>query len=242
MFYMTKLITIPRENNKQAAQRLRDLIKRINNPPILFTTRKEIASDRRDKARRGVELFLAWVDDFRVCGDVDPQANMEMEKYLRATFDAETGTVQFHVDSSLSEGGVNATALTLLAEWLTLSPVYRDKLGGPCERCGQWYAVLNRKDYKTQRYCSGKCGRANAAGNAYNAERKDKVALAQKAIDKWKPTNRAYPKWEDYVIDYVNKRLPDGYKPVTLNFLTAAVNRGKNGEDYGLKAPSQGGK
>jgi hypothetical protein len=113
--------------------------------------------------------------------------------------------------------------------WLLLNPLAK-YLGGPCKRCGAYFA---RSDPRQKTYCKRQCGAATTA-SARTKERReneyqDKIARAELAIKKWEQKRRKGD-WKKWV------RNETGFD---LRFITQAVTRKKLisplGERTGLK-------
>ena len=130
------------------------------------------------------------------------------------------------------------------------------KLGGPCERCDDYY-LKKRKGQK--RFCSQRCGSATTATAATQKSRaqrqKNKIQLAQKAMDEImaksprfaqrvtaeiiaKKPRAEFKKLKERVASEVSRRLIRGKKvfrtrgagsgedPCTVKWLTRALNKG----------------
>jgi hypothetical protein len=100
------------------------------------------------------------------------------------------------------------------------------KLGGPCERCDNYYV---KKTSRQKTYCSRRCGSvltALATTRKRRAEeRAHKVRRAQAAADQW-PTAPTRRPWKEWV--WVRTKI-------TIKWLTRAVNKGD------LKVPVRAG-
>lgn len=92
------------------------------------------------------------------------------------------------------------------------------KLGGPCQRCGRYYA---KKTARQKKYCSRRCGSENTAVATTRRRREDehahKLHRAQLATDRW-PTICTRLPWKQWVSAQTN---------ITVKWLTRAVNRGE---------------
>jgi len=92
---------------------------------------------------------------------------------------------------------IRSRALVLLAA-LMLNPLC-ERLAGPCARCGDYY-VKKRVSQKV--YCSRKCGNAATAlkrtRERLEAERREKLARATRAIQQWK-RSRTPLDWKSWV-------------------------------------------
>src|SRR5665213_2386812 len=100
---------------------------------------------------------------------------------------------------------------------LVLNPQWH-KLGGPCQRCGDYYI---KKTVRQKAYCSRRCG---SAGNAVvttrrrrEEEHRNKVCLAQKAADAWTTIQTRQP-WKRWVSEQTK---------ITVKWLTRAANTGE---------------
>jgi hypothetical protein len=111
---------------------------------------------------------------------------------------------------------------------LTLNPDC-DKLGGPCPRCEKYFI---RKTARLSVYCSPRCASQDSAIKRTNEVReerhKDKLALAEKARDRWKELLRKGRTKKDWK-EWIAASNPE----ITVRFLTRAVNKGE------LVAPPQ---
>ena len=92
-----------------------------------------------------------------------------------------------------------------------------DCIAGPCPRCNRYY--IKKRTTQTI-YCSRRCGNAMTAvartRERIASERADKLARAQAAIKKWKPTDKRED-WKHWVAEKTE---------IDLRFLTRAVNKG----------------
>ena len=99
---------------------------------------------------------------------------------------------------------------------LVINP-YWESLGGPCRRCDKYYV---KKTVRQESYCSRRCGAAITAlevtRGRRQAQQKQDLEVAQKAIDAWQE-QRSATDW---------KRWTSLETKLTLSFLTRAVNRG----------------
>ena len=97
---------------------------------------------------------------------------------------------------------------------LTFNP-NRDKLAGPCARCGKYY-IKKRASQKV--YCSRVCGNAATAVARTKAKwdeaRGAKLELAKKALQRWSrtATDEPFQRWAE-----------DHYHGLTQRFLTRAI-------------------
>jgi endogenous inhibitor of DNA gyrase (YacG/DUF329 family) len=107
----------------------------------------------------------------------------------------------------------------------------RDRLGGPCPRCGKYFI---RKTAKLSVYCSHRCASQDTAVKTTIKRRQeqhaDKLALAEKARDRWKELLRKGRTKKDWK-EWIAASNPE----ITVRFLTRAVNKGE------LVAPQQKG-
>lgn len=98
----------------------------------------------------------------------------------------------------------------------------RDKLAGPCERCGKYY-VKKRVSQKV--YCSRMCGNAATAiirtRKKWDQERAVKLECARIAAKKWARSKSSKP-WKKYVCSE--------YPDLTPKFLTRAINQSELSE------------
>jgi hypothetical protein len=93
-----------------------------------------------------------------------------------------------------------------------------DMLGGPCQRCQKYYA---KKTVRQKTCCSRRCGSASTAAattrKRREAERVQKLRLAQEAADKW-ITFATARLWKVWVSDQTK---------ITIKWLTRACNKGE---------------
>lgn len=98
---------------------------------------------------------------------------------------------------------------------LMFNPI-RDKLAGPCARCGKYY-IKKRASQKV--YCSRICGNAATAvartRKKWDEEHREKLELAKRAMTKWSQaiTKEPFQQWAQR-----------HYKGLTTRFLTRAIN------------------
>jgi hypothetical protein len=92
----------------------------------------------------------------------------------------------------------------------------REKLAGPCQRCGKYY-VKKRASQKV--YCSRTCGNAATAvlrtRKKWDEERGKRLNAAKKAMREWSrlKTTELFQEWAE-----------DRYPDLTKKFLTRAIN------------------
>lgn len=143
---------------------------------------------------RGVALQTGWV------ADLGPDGRFRIDRDGRSL--------------DTSPRGVALTAFAKL-----MNDPDRQLLGGPCERCKQYY----RKKRKNQkRFCGRRCAHLASATNAnrerLDRERRDKLMRARKQLEKWQTMKRT-PNvgWKHWIA---------GHEPdLTVSFLTRAVKR-----------------
>lgn len=102
-------------------------------------------------------------------------------------------------------------------------------LGGPCHRCGEYFVKKTRRQKAV--YCSRSCGAAATAVVSVRAERKrmreEKVAVAQREIDKLSPGNlgsdwkREVGKGTGFSLKWITRSINNGsLRPPTNSRLT----------------------
>lgn len=106
--------------------------------------------------------------------------------------------------------------------WLITNPE-REKLAGPCARCGKYY-IKKRVSQKV--YCSRICGNATTAvirtRKKWDEDHREKINRAGEAQDKWLKDRKTKKPWKEYVC----MKCPD----ISQKFLTRAVNKGELSE------------
>src|SRR5208337_4296333 len=102
---------------------------------------------------------------------------------------------------------------------LTLNPS-REKLGGPCVRCGKYYVRKRRS--KNKKYCSRRCG--NAATAVAGREGRRREAHRTK-LSKWRTNARLWIPSEGDFKQFLMSLDED--KELTLNWITRAINKGE---------------
>jgi hypothetical protein len=136
--------------------------------------------------------------------------------------------VLMHVEYVGEKGKLSAWdgALNLFIQLMT-NPA-RDKLSGPCARCGEYYV---RKRASQKVYCSRTCGNNATAvirtREKWDEQRKEKLDRARRTAQKW-----ARSKIKEHWKEYIHARHPD----ISPKFLTRAVNQNELSEPKSLSA------
>jgi hypothetical protein len=134
---------------------------------------------------------------------------------------------------SLGERGIRFYAVVWF-NMLTLNPLWK-KLGGPCARCDKYFVKsrLELDKYCPKSRCSSIASADKANRNKLEHEQKEKLARAEKLIEKWDALkHRPKMSWKRWV--------SDADQTITPKWLTRAINPDPD-IGHGLQPPMKEG-